>query len=104
MNSLKETKVPTTERPFRASVLELRQQQGGDQEKRLLRWVVGITKSNERLITTLEHLRDSYSALLGEKHVKGSSELICQIERALSDARKARNLIMPGSSPGKQGT
>jgi hypothetical protein len=66
--------------------------------------VVGITKSNERLITTLEHLRDSYSALLGEKHVKGSSELICQIERALSDARKARNLIMPGSSPGKQGT
>ena len=103
MDSIKDTKERTTERPSPANVLEFSRQKEGDLEKRLLHWIVGIKKSNEQLIATLEQLRDSYTTLLGEKRVKGSSELICQVERVLSDARNARNLVMPVSAPGRQG-
>lgn len=87
----------TPETLLRAKVLEFDQQQQGDIEERLLHWIVGIKKSNERLIATLEQLRDSYTTLLRETRMREPGDLMSRVERVLSDARNARSLLMPES-------
>lgn len=92
-----------TDKQSRANVLEFNQRQEGDIEERLLRWIVGITKSNERLMAALERLRESYIALAMDAPATASSELLLQVERVLSEARKAKTLVMVDPSPAKQG-
>jgi hypothetical protein len=91
------------EEETRAKVLEFNHRQDGNVEDQLLRWIIGIVKSYERLVTTLERLRESYGALLVETHASGSNQLLFEVESVLSEARRARSLVMQGSSPERFG-
>ncbi len=74
-----------------------------DVEARLLKWIRGIAQSNEQLVHSLERLRNSYKAMLTGLPAKEPEELLWQVERALTDARKAKSLVLECSSPESEG-
>lgn len=61
-------------------------------EAQLENWLKSTVKSNDELATALKRLRDSYCALLAGKPVKDDDELLMQVEAALRQADKARNV------------
>jgi hypothetical protein len=90
---------PTEKQPG-AKVLEFNRPRESDID---LDWILGITRSNERLIRALERLRAAHIALLLETNRNGSTEVLSQAERVLREARQARNLTVVESSPDNHG-
>jgi hypothetical protein len=63
-------------------------------ERQLEGWVRGVLDSNDELAAALERLRDSYCAMLaGKKPVKDDDEILAQVEAALTQAEKAKNVV-----------
>jgi hypothetical protein len=69
-------------------------------EAKLLGWIRGILQSNDQLVEALEHLRRSYKVLQTGKSVPDASEILWQVEVALSDAQRSRNALASKSSQG----
>jgi hypothetical protein len=63
-------------------------------ERQLEGWMRGVLESKDELAAALERLRDSYCALLaGKKPVKDDDEILAQVEAALTQAEKAKNVV-----------
>lgn len=92
----------TSGTPSRGNLLEFEKQSGEIQDT-LLRWIVGITKSNERLIAALEQMRDAYKKLLDDQLRSPSNDLLWRVEHALSEARTARKLHLQEPGLPKRG-
>ena len=73
-------------------------------ERALMAWVRAIAQSNGQLVLTLERLRLSYETLLAGGTIKDADELLWQVERALTNAERAKNLLAPGEPPATKGT
>jgi len=76
-------------KPSNEKVLEFTLPQDGIGPQ-LVRWVRGVVKSNNELVSALERLRRSYKTLLAEKPVTDAEEILWQVEGALGCAEKSR--------------
>jgi len=59
----------------------------------LVAWVRGIVKSNNELVSALSRLRRSYKALLAGMPVTDAEELLWQVEGALQEADRCKNVV-----------
>jgi hypothetical protein len=82
-----ESKEPTSEK-----VLEFAVPQEGI-ERQIEDWLQRIVESNDELVVVVERIRDSYRALLAGKPVKDNDEILAQVETALQNAEKAKNIV-----------
>jgi hypothetical protein len=82
-----ESREPTSEK-----VLEFAVPQEGI-ERQIEDWLQRIVESNDELVVVVERLRDSYRALLAGKRVKDDDEILAQVEAALQNAAKAKNIV-----------
>jgi hypothetical protein len=62
-------------------------------ETKLLRWVRGVVLSNDQLVGALERLRSSYKVLQTGKSVPDAAETLWEVEAALRDAERSRNVL-----------
>jgi hypothetical protein len=59
----------------------------------LVSWVRGIVKSNDELVLALTRLRRSHKMLLAGKPDPDTEEVLWQVEGALQEAERAKNLL-----------
>jgi hypothetical protein len=83
--------------PSNEKVLEFTMPQDGIGPQ-LVRWVRGVVKSNNELVTALERLRRSYKVLLAGKPVTDAEEVLWQVEGALRDAKQSANSLASHSA------
>jgi hypothetical protein len=62
-------------------------------EEQLEAWIQGIIKSNDNLVTALERLRASYNAMRAGKLVTNADQILAQVETALTEAARAKNVV-----------
>jgi len=53
----------------------------------------GVFESNDELATALTRIRDSYRAQLAVHRIKDADEILAQVEDALQNAAKAKNVV-----------
>jgi hypothetical protein len=63
-----------------------------DTEMKLVNWVRGVADSNDELVHALNRLRVSYKMLLSGESVTDAPEILREVENALTDAIKAKDL------------
>jgi hypothetical protein len=83
-------------RPLKKKLLTLPVPQD-DVETQLLTWIRGVVRSNHDLIGAVKRLRHSYKALLAGKSVTDAEEILWQVEVALMDTERSRNVLASGS-------
>ena len=79
-------------KPLNNKVLEFTVPQDGIGPQ-LVSWVRGVVKSNNELVPALERLRRSYKVLLAGKPVTDAEELLWQVEGALEEADRCKNVV-----------
>ena len=83
-------------RPLKKKLLTLPVPQD-DVETQLLTWIRGVVQSNHDLIGAMKRLRHSYKALLAGKSVTDAEEILWQVEVALMDTERSKNVLASGS-------
>ncbi len=94
--------MPRTKRPSPNKVLEFPVPQD-DVGPQLLSWVRGVVRSNDEFVPALERLRRSYNVLLAGKPVTDAEEILWQVEGALKDAERSKNMFAPDSASNPRG-
>ncbi len=69
----------------------------------LVSWVRGVVKSNDELVLALTRLRRSYKVLLAGKPDTDTEEVLWQVEGALQEAERAKNLLVRDTAQERQG-
>jgi hypothetical protein len=82
-------------RPLKKKLLTLPIPQD-DVETQLLIWIRGVVQSNHALVGALKRLRNSHKALLAGKSVTDAEEILWQVEVALQDTERSKNLLASG--------
>jgi hypothetical protein len=82
-------------RPLKKKLLTLPVPQD-DVETQLLIWIRGVVQSNHALVGALKPLRNSYKALLAGKSVTDAEEILWQVEVALLDTERSKNVLASG--------
>ena len=62
-------------------------------EAQLEDWIRRVFESNDELATALTRIRDSYRAQLAVHCIKDADEILAQVEGALQNAAKAKNVV-----------
>lgn len=69
----------------------------------LVSWVRGVVVSNDELVLALKRLRRSYNMLLAGKSVTDAEEVMWQVEGALQQAERSKNLFAQHTAHEPQG-
>jgi hypothetical protein len=69
----------------------------------LVSWVRGVVKSNDELVLALTRLRRSYKLLLAGKPDADAEAVLWQVEGALQEAERSKNLLVPHTDREPQG-
>ena len=83
-------------RPLKKKLLTLPVPQD-DVETQLLIWIRGVVQSNHELVGAMKRLRNSYKALLAGKSVTDAEEILWQVEVALMDTERSKDMLASGS-------
>ena len=94
--------MPHAKKPSNERLLEFATPQVGIGAQ-LVTWVRGIVRSNNELVPALERLRSSYRVLLAGKSVTDAEVVLWQVEGALKNAERAKNVPWMHSFPGPEG-
>ena len=69
----------------------------------LVSWVRGVVKSNDELVLALTRLRRSYKVLLAGKPDTDAEVVLWQVEGALQEAERSKNLLAQHTAQEPQG-
>jgi hypothetical protein len=71
--------------------------------RQLVSWVRGVVKSNDELVHALTRLRRSYKELLAGKPDTDAEAILWQVEGALQEAGRSKNLVVQHTDQEPQG-
>jgi hypothetical protein len=94
--------MPHAKKPQPNRVLEFTMPRDGIGPQ-LVSWVRGVVKSNDELVLALTRLRRSYKVLLAGKPDTDAEQVLWQVEGALQEAERSKNLLAQNTPQEPQG-